>query len=228
MSDRDRASAGVLDGSAVVSTLRAARDGSTLLRTGSVLGDRLAAGSDRSRVFTSVGGAGDRLARWSRHSWLFGPPAEPEVVVVDLRETYTVGPLLAVLDRTVAWAAPRWRGSAPARTLDRAGDAVADAPVRTLSWVLLGVLLGPVALAAAAGRAPSGWLLVAVGVALLGTRERRSTTALRASPAGRVLAALLVPPDHGTGSYADGATDDGATHDGSSDPSSSDGKFDEE
>lgn len=238
MSDGDRPRGGFLAGSAIVSALRAARDGSSVLAAASVLGDRLAAGGDRSRVLGTLAGAGDRLARWSRDSWLLGPPAEPAVVVVDLRETYTVGPLLASLDRIVAWAAPRWRGSAPARTLVRVTDVTADAPVRLLSWLILGLVLVPAALAVAAGRAPSGWLLVALGVALLGTRERRSASRLRTSAAGRVLAALLVPPEPVDERIDDERTDDERSADERggdwrpvderTDDERVDGKFDEE
>ena len=45
---------------------------------------------------------GTTVGRWARHSflyrWLTAEP-DPEVIVIDLRETYTVGPVLAILDR---------------------------------------------------------------------------------------------------------------------------------
>lgn len=49
--------------------------------------------------------AGSRFAVLARRSWLYRwltAEPEPEVVVIDLRETYTVGPMLAVLDRCLA------------------------------------------------------------------------------------------------------------------------------
>lgn len=68
------------------------------------------------------------LGRWltdaTKHSflyrWLTAEP-EPEVIVIDLRETYTVGPVVAILDRLVASVAPPWRTS----RLKRATDAFA-------------------------------------------------------------------------------------------------------
>ena len=58
------------------------------------------------------------LARWStnatRHSFLFHwltKEPEPEVIVIDLRDTYTIGPAIAVLDRLVATLGPGWHTS---------------------------------------------------------------------------------------------------------------------
>jgi hypothetical protein len=44
------------------------------------------------------------------YRWLTAEP-EPEVIVIDLRETWTVGPLLRVLDRMISWMLPYWRTS---------------------------------------------------------------------------------------------------------------------
>lgn len=76
-----------------------------------------------------------RIARWLRsatsHSflyrWLTDEP-DPDVTVIDLRETYSVGPVLALIDRLVTSSAPAasaidraWRES----TLYLMGDWVA-------------------------------------------------------------------------------------------------------
>lgn len=52
---------------------------------------------------------GRRITAVARRSWLYRwltAEPEPEVVVIDLRETYTVGPVLAVLDRCLAVLGP--------------------------------------------------------------------------------------------------------------------------
>lgn len=135
------------------------------------------------------------VGRWARDSWLFGPPGEPEVIVIDLRETYTVGPLIAALDRTIAWLAPRWKASGPKRLFDETTGAVAVAPVRAAAIVVLAAAVVRLAVSLATGGTPTGPLLVAVGLALLGTRERRTAAELRATMVGRAVEALLVPPE---------------------------------
>lgn len=148
-----------------------------------------------SRADAALSSAGGMAGRWARNSWLLGPPAEPEVIVIDLRETYTVGPLLSGLDRLAAVLGPAWLGSPPHRGLRRAEAAVADQPVRVVSVVLLGVVVGVLLATLAAGGAVGGWHVIGAGLALLGTRERRSAGQLRETVAGRALAALLVPPE---------------------------------
>ncbi|NEU55645.1 hypothetical protein [Halorussus sp. MSC15.2] len=54
------------------------------------------------------------LARWTRCSLLYRwltTESEPDVVVVNLRDTYTVGPLVALLDRLVPHLERTWRAS---------------------------------------------------------------------------------------------------------------------
>lgn len=66
--------------------------------------------------------AGESLARYTRRSflyrWLTKEP-EPEVIVIDLRETYTVGPFIALLDRLAPIVGRIWRGSTSCRLLER-------------------------------------------------------------------------------------------------------------
>lgn len=77
---------------------------------------------ERARSVRAVETAGRRLATVAHRSWLYRwltSEPEPAVVVIDLRETYTVGPVLAVLDRAVGVLGPPfrravlpvWRGS---------------------------------------------------------------------------------------------------------------------
>lgn len=50
--------------------------------------------------------------------WLTKEP-ETEVIVIDFRETYTVGPFVRLFDSLVDRATPYWQGSRLARALDR-------------------------------------------------------------------------------------------------------------
>lgn len=69
---------------------------------------------------------------WARQSflyrWLTKEP-EPDVIVIDLRETLSVGPIIALLDRVLRWIVPYWAQSIPGRVLGVLvdwGERVAD------------------------------------------------------------------------------------------------------
>jgi len=68
-----------------------------------------------------LGSTSDRLTRVVQGSflyrWLTAEP-DPEVIVIDLRETYTVGPFIAILDRIVETFVPYYRQSLLKRGVD--------------------------------------------------------------------------------------------------------------
>ncbi|MFC7227991.1 hypothetical protein N0B31_11315 [Salinirubellus salinus] len=51
------------------------------------------------------------------YRWLTAEP-DPDVVVIDLRKTWTVGPIIAILDRFISWFRPRWQASLLGRTAE--------------------------------------------------------------------------------------------------------------
>ncbi|WP_353635031.1 hypothetical protein ABSL23_05815 [Halobacterium sp. NMX12-1] len=77
------------------------------------------------RASTSIGrwleSTGTRLTRVVQGSflyrWLTAEP-DPDVIVIDLRETYTVGPFIAILDRIVETFVPYYRQSLLKRGID--------------------------------------------------------------------------------------------------------------
>jgi len=101
--------------------------------------------TDGSAVLATVRDLGDRVGTAVRNSylyrWLTKEP-EPEVIVIDLRETWTVGPILALLDRFVEWIAPYWRESTPKRALDEL-VVLGERAAETRAGQLLGKLLAP-------------------------------------------------------------------------------------
>ena len=96
------------------SRLHAAYRTSWLRRTTERVSDRLEAVAERSRILDALDQAGAVLGRTLRSSrlyaWLTAEP-DPEVIVIDLRETYTVGPIIGVLDRLAPVVERIWRGS---------------------------------------------------------------------------------------------------------------------
>lgn len=157
-------------------------------RLGRAVADSLLVGTTRRVEAT--------LARWVRGSrivrWFLAEP-DPEVIVVDLRETYTVGPLLRVLDRVVATGSRLGERTGVTAVAARATDRVESEPLRVVGFVLLAVALGGLAVAVAAGGAAGGWLIL-LGFALLATRERRSAAELGRTRVGRALRAAFEPP----------------------------------
>lgn len=71
--------------------------------------------------------AGPLISRFSRivrssylYRWLTKEP-EPEVIVIDLRETYTVGPFISVIELFIVFAYPYWNASKCKRLMGNLG-----------------------------------------------------------------------------------------------------------
>ena len=103
---------------ATADQLRAWLAASWLTSASAALADDLATVIDASWL----AGAVRTLTRWIRRSflyrWLTKEP-DPDVIVIDLRDTYTVGPFVALLDRLAPTIERTWRGSFVHRVADR-------------------------------------------------------------------------------------------------------------
>ena len=165
---------------------------------------RLSRGVERSAI-GAVGRraarATDRFADVVRGSWLYRwltAEPEPEVIVIDLRETYTVGPFIRLLDRLLEGAAS-WADSSRAVSWVTAGiDRTTSAPLRIGGAVLaLAAAMGLFASLLAGGPSTTvgGGLIVLLLVGALATRENRSWSELRETRPVRLLAAAFEPPD---------------------------------
>ncbi|MFC5279692.1 hypothetical protein ACFPM1_13120 [Halorubrum rubrum] len=155
--------------------------------SGSVLLDRARSAADRV--------AGAVRASWL-YRWLTAEP-DPEVIVIDLRETWTVGPFLRVLDRVLDFLIGAMEGSILADAAGAAVRHVRETPLRVAGGLAVGA--GSLAfLAAVAGDAVSRTLLAgalglyAVGFAAM--RDRRSWAALRDTRPVELLVRALEPP----------------------------------
>lgn len=155
---------------------------------------------------TAFGGSAfSRLLDWlgqvTRASWLYGwltADPEPDVVVIDLRKTLTVGPVLGLLDRLLDPAVRNWH-HAESRTLLEHLEAVGrDSPIRALSTVVLAAVVTNLALALALSSPSStslGLNLIVATLALAGTRLDVSAADLAETRTYAVLVAVLEPPE---------------------------------
>ena len=181
----------------VVTTWRAWTAGSAvgdILSTGRAWLARLAAGARTIDVL-------DALSRWTRcsalYQWLTAEP-EPEVIVIDLRETVTVRPFLIGLDESIGLLLLGRRTSIVGATAATAGRRLRTAPLRVASFVLLFALVVSTGLGALLGTvdATGLWIRgVLATLALGGTRIDCSWEWFRESRPARLLVALLEPPE---------------------------------
>jgi len=140
------------------------------------------------------------LQRWATHSWgyqwLTAEP-EPDVIVIDLRDSVVVGPVIRLLD----WLTPRgvqaMRESTAYQQLSKLATTVRAAPLRIVGAVLLGIALLQLFVGAVTGSLGASdrvvWLAVAT-VGLYVLRETQSWDELRDSRVAGTIRALLEPP----------------------------------
>lgn len=159
---------------------------------------RLGAGLDHAVAGSRLRGGLARSVRGSRLvRWLTAEP-DTEVVVIDLRETWTVGPVLAVLDRVLGAAARPWRESGVRAAARRTAAVVRDAPVRVFGVVVLAAVLASAVAGLVAGGLGGVGLalrLLALAAALAATRVDASWAELRDGRVGQLLEAVFVPPE---------------------------------
>ncbi|EMA71090.1 hypothetical protein [Halorubrum distributum] len=145
------------------------------------------------------------------YRWLTAEP-DPEVIVIDLRETWTVGPVIrlldAILDRLIP-ALDDSRVAAAART-GAASTLAAPAVVGGLAVLVAGLAL--VLVSTASGTLGTTRFGVAGALAVAGaiaTRERRSWAELRETRPVELLVAALEPPEPPDESEPSAAPTDG-------------------
>lgn len=162
---------------------------------------RLVPAVDRTARESRVAAAVAWFAHVTRESrvyrWFTAEP-DPEVVVVDLRDTVTVGPVLAVLDAAVRTFARYRQSSKLSAASGRTADRVADAPVRALGVVVLAAVATDAALTLALGSFDAVDAALGVGLALLGVAGLgvdASLQELRGTRAARLLVRILEPPE---------------------------------
>lgn len=180
-----------------ISRLQAALDSATLTRAVRSVGEVLALATTHS-ILGRVATGGGQYARGSwLYRWLTAEP-DPDVVVIDLRETLTVGPWLAALEGVLRWLLPATAASVVCSTGARSWHVLVARPVQIGSLVL-GVfsLLSLVITALAGTLSPAvSVLLVALcGLSVLGSRVTMSWAELTDTRAYQAVASAFEPPE---------------------------------
>jgi len=161
--------------------------------------DRLEAAIENAAAAKMARRIESTLARWANGSrvvgWLLADP-DPEVVVIDLRETYTVGPLLGLAERVFKSESRAVEATGLSDVARRLSARVEAEPLRVVGTALAALaLLGLASTWVHNGRGAIGGWLVLVGVSLLASRERRSAAELEATRVGAALRAAFDPPE---------------------------------
>lgn len=144
---------------------------------------------------------GNRLARYAKGSfiyrWLTAEP-EPDVIVIDLRETYTVGPIIRAVDRVIDRLEQGYENSRTEAAVASVGEAVHARPLRLAGIAGLGFVVVSLLAAVVAGslsvRLVAVQLLVAA-LALLGLRSTRTLEEVLETRVASSLAAAFKPPE---------------------------------
>ncbi|MFC7248504.1 hypothetical protein ACFQJ5_01410 [Halomicroarcula sp. GCM10025324] len=161
------------------------------------LQNRLRTSYDRSALGRGV----ETLGSITRHSflfrWLTAEP-DPDVIVIDLRETVTVGPLLAVLDSVLSVLTDAW-SSSRFRTVTTAIERhLRTRPVRIGSFVLFLALAMTTLVSLATATLTTLEFGIRFGlltVFAVGTRITHSWRDITESRIYRLLLTIIEPPE---------------------------------
>ncbi|MFC6864183.1 hypothetical protein ACFQGE_12045 [Halomicroarcula sp. GCM10025817] len=158
-------------------------------------------GLEASYHYSSIGHGIDTLGHFVRESYLFRwltAEPEPDVIVIDLRETVTVGPFLAVLERLVPVVGRAWESSRIQTLVGTTAQDFRTQPIRFVSLALVVALAVRTLLALVTATVTPLELSLRVAVLLLavvGTQVRYSWAELTETRAYALAVALLAPPE---------------------------------
>ncbi|WP_436344060.1 hypothetical protein [Natronorubrum sp. FCH18a] len=171
--------------------------GSTLVAGGLTIGTRIGRWWEDSRLVDFGTKGRDVLESSFAYQWLTSEP-DPEVIVIDLRETRAVGPVIRAVDRVGSELEARSTTSTVVSCVRRFVSVVRARPIRAVSAVVLSAVIASLALVVSRGLASEPILLaqlLVAGLATLGLRSRSSLKELLETRVGRVLVAAFEPPE---------------------------------
>ncbi|MFC7140339.1 hypothetical protein ACFQMA_10935 [Halosimplex aquaticum] len=177
--------------------LRAAFTAATTTRQARGAVERLRAVAAGSHLADGVAWS----ARAARSSWLYNwltAEPDPDMVVIDLRETYVVGPILGILDRMFAVLSRGWGQAKSGELFEDIHGALLARPIQAVSVAALAAIIVGLAVTVALGSPGGrtvGFGLLAASAALAGTRIQVSWDEVTDSRTYELLVALLEPPE---------------------------------
>ena len=170
---------------------------STTVRFLTSLPDRIEAALEESRLRDF----GDTITSYVRASfcyqWLTAEP-DPDVIVIDLRETYTVGPFIRLLDAVIDELETGYTNSKAEHTISRITTAIQAQPIRLLGIVGLACVPLSLLTLTLAGSISTMLFAAHLVVSALSAAALRSTHSLAdllESRPAKLLAAALEPPE---------------------------------
>ncbi len=172
-------------------------DGITRDSADSTTTERALAGS---RVATAARGVTLRLRTLVQRSflyrWLTAEP-DPDVIVIDLRQTWTVGPFLRVLDRVVDVLADAATGSRAVALGREGARTLHDGPLRVagLAVAALGLVVAVTGLPGGVSTTTVAVGLVLAVVGLVAARDDRDWATLRETRPVTLAIAAFEPPE---------------------------------
>ncbi|MDF9745877.1 hypothetical protein [Natrinema salsiterrestre] len=131
------------------------------------------------------------------YRWLTAEP-DPDVIVIDLRETYTVGPIIPVLESVLDGLGDGYDGSRIATVASETAEVLRARPIQTVGAVGLALVPGSLLALTVTGALSTmlfvGHLVVAV-LCAAGLRSTHSLADVLESRPVSVLAAAFEPPE---------------------------------
>lgn len=192
--------------------LDAAREGSTAVRWYESLAERADAVLEASGLRPAAATIGRFVRASYCYRWLTAEP-EPDVIVIDLRDAYTVGPFIRLLEETNDVLAAGYANSRLEPVVSTATEALRTRPIRALGGIGLPSVAASLLVVALLG-SPSTALVaahfVAAVLSAVALRSTRSLSELLESRPIAVLAAVLEPPEP-PDSRRDSGTDESRT-----------------
>jgi len=131
------------------------------------------------------------------YRWLTAEP-DPEVIVIDLRETWTVGPIIDVVDRVVRLCSMSTQTSIITTKAKSIEAIFRERPIRILSLILLSGALGTLSIGAIGGTLTvrsAGVLFGLCALALSGLGSKTTLKQLSETRTGTFLIAAFEPPE---------------------------------
>ncbi len=171
--------------------------GSRVVSSGAAVGSRITQWRGGSRLVGAGTKGTDVLESSFAYRWLTSEP-DPEVIVIDLRETRALGPLIRGVDRVGRGLEARSTTSTVVGYVRWFVSAVQARPIQAVSACVLAAVLVSLVLVVSVGLVSEplllGQLLVA-GLATLGLRSQSSLGELLESRVGQLLVAAFEPPE---------------------------------